>query len=87
MRWSFQKHHMAPWSSTAVLRAGTLRGESCSDGQEAGSRAAPSFLSSHQDLQTGFNACLLVPALWDGGIKCEAKPCPVDIRFAAQSIV
>ena len=83
------KHHMAPWSSTAVLRAGTLWRESCSAGQEAGSRAALSF-SAHTkiyDLRAGFNACLLVPVLWDGGIKQKTKPYPTDISVAAQSTV
>lgn len=43
------KHHMAPWSSTAVLRAGTLWRKSCSAGQEAGSRATPRF-SAHTEI-------------------------------------
>lgn len=60
------KHHMAPWSGTTVLRAGTRRRESCSVPQEAASGAAPSLFSQHRGFQAGFNACLLVPALWDG---------------------
>lgn len=40
---------MAPWSSRAVLGAGALGRESCLAGQEAGSRAAPSF-SAHTEI-------------------------------------